>query len=140
MFPLFLKNRTADVLAPSLGVVFWRLVRLCNFPAFWRQANVTPIPKGPLSSFVANYRPISIISVLSTVFERLVPVRLGRSTERSGVFPTTQFAYRKGLGISDALLCVYLTLQSALERGMMLGSYKLNSVKPLIGSTIRNSL
>ena len=37
--------------------------------------------------------------------------------ERSGVLPTTKFAYRKGLGTCDALLCVSHTLQSALERG-----------------------
>ena len=37
--------------------------------------------------------------------------------ERSGVLPTTQFAYRKGLGTCDALLCVSHTLQSALENG-----------------------
>ena len=35
--------------------------------------------------------------------------------ERSGVLPTTQFAYRKGLGTCDAFLCVSHTLQSALE-------------------------
>ena len=40
------------------------------------------------------------------MFERLVSVRLGRFMERSGILPTTQFAYRKGLGICDALLCV----------------------------------
>ena len=33
------------------------------------------------------------------------------------MLPTTQFAYRKGLGICDALLCVLHTLQSALESG-----------------------
>ena len=54
MFPLFLK-RTADVMAPRLGVVFRRLVRQGSFPACWRQANVTPIPKGPPSSSVAMY-------------------------------------------------------------------------------------
>ena len=37
--------------------------------------------------------------------------------ERSGVLPTTQFAYRKGLGTCDALLCVSHTLQSVLESG-----------------------
>ena len=62
MFPLFLK-RTADVMAPRLSVVFRRLVRLGSFPACMRQANVTPIPKGP-------------------------------SSLRSGVLPTSQFAYR----------------------------------------------
>ena len=68
---------TADVMAPRLSVVFQRLVRLGSFPVCWRQANVTPIPKGPPSSSVANYRPISIASVLSKVFERLVSVGLG---------------------------------------------------------------
>ena len=109
MFPLFVK-RTADVMAPHLSVVFRRLVRLGSFPACWRQANVTPIPKGTPSSSVANYRPISITSVLAKVFERLVSVCLGRFMERSGVLPTTQFAYQKGLGTCDALLCVSHTL------------------------------
>ena len=76
MFPLFLK-RTVDVLAPRLIAVFRRLVRLGSFPVCWRQANVTPIQNGPPSSSVANYRPISITSVLSKVFEHLVSVRLG---------------------------------------------------------------
>ena len=52
MLPLSLK-RTADVMAPSLNVVFRRLVRLGSFLACW-DANVTPIPKGPRSSSVAN--------------------------------------------------------------------------------------
>ena len=81
-----------------------------GFPACWRQANVTPIPKGPPSSSIANYRQISITSVLSNVLERLVSVCLGRFVERSGVLPTTQFAYRKGLGTCDALLCVSHTM------------------------------
>ena len=97
--------------------MFRRLVRLGSIPACWRQANVTPIPKGPPSSSVANYRPISITSVLSMVFERLVLVCLGRFMEYSGVLPTTQFAYRKGMGTCDALLCMSHTLQSALESG-----------------------
>ena len=44
-------------------------------------------------------------------------VRLGRFMEGKGVLPTTQFAYRKGLGICDDLLCVAHSLQSALEMG-----------------------
>ena len=43
-------------------------------------------------------------------------VRLGRFMECSGVLPT-QFAYWKGLGTCNALLCMSHTLQSALESG-----------------------
>ena len=51
------------------------------------------------------------------VVEPLVSVRLGRFMERSGVLPTTQYTYRKGLGTCDALLCVSHTPQSTLESG-----------------------
>ena len=71
-------------MATRLSVVFRRLVRLGSFPVRWRQANVTPILKGPPSSSVANFGQISITSVLSKVFECLVSVRLGRFMQRSG--------------------------------------------------------
>ena len=58
-------------------------------------------------------------------------VRLERFMERIGVLPTTQFAYRNGLGTCDALLCVSHTLQSALESGQ-----EARIVQPLTGSTI----
>ena len=101
--------------------MFRRLHRLGSFLAFWRQANVTPIPKGQPSSSVANYRPISITSVLSKVFEGLVSVRLRRFMERGDVLPTTPFTYRKGLGNCDALSYVSHTLKSALESGQEAG-------------------
>ena len=44
-------------------------------------------------------------------------VRLGRFMERSGVLPTTQFAYRKCPSTCDAHLCVSHTLQNASESG-----------------------
>ena len=44
-------------------------------------------------------------------------VPLGQFTERSCVLQTTHFAFRKGLGTCDAVLCMSHTLQSALESG-----------------------
>ena len=96
-----------------------RLVRLGSFPACWRPSNVTPIPKGSPSSPVANYLPLSITSVLSKVFERpWCQFVLDDLWNAVMCFqPCTQFAYRKGLGTCDALLCLTHTLQSALENG-----------------------
>ena len=92
-FPLFL-SKTAVVLASRLAVVFLRLLRFGSFPAGWRVANVTPIPECPPSSSA------------SWVFYGW-----------RGVLPTTQLAYRKGLGTCDAFLCVAHTLQNAVEMG-----------------------
>ena len=122
------------MLWPRLSVVFRRLVRLGSFPPCWRQANVTPIPKSPQSSSVANFRPISITSVLSMVFDTLVSVRLGRFMECNGVLPTIKFAYWRGLGLCDAL-CPLSKVHWRVDRRQ--GSCRLMSVQPLIGLTIR---
>ena len=102
---------------PLVSLWYFGPLRLGSCPVCWRVANVTPIPKGPPSSSAFNYRPIFFTPILDKVFERLVSVRLGRFMECRGMLPTTQFAYRKGLGTCDAFLCVAHTLQSALQMG-----------------------
>ena len=128
---LFFLRELLILWPPRLSVVFRRLVRLGSFPACWRQANFTPIPKGPPSSSVANYRPISITSVLSKVFERQVSVRFGRFMERSGVLPTTQFAYRKGrVPLMHFCVCP-IHCRAHWRMGRMLGSCRLTLVQLL---------
>jgi len=115
-FPMFFQ-RTASVLAPKLSTLFRKLLRLGEFPLQWRMADVTPIPKGPMSALVSNYRPISITPVLSKVFERLISSRFGCFLERSGVLPSHQYSYRKNLGTCDALLDIVCSGQRALDMG-----------------------
>ena len=69
MFPFLMG--TADVIASRFSVVFRRLVRLGSFPPCWREVYVTPISNCPPSFSVANYRLISITSLLSKVSVRL---------------------------------------------------------------------
>ena len=116
------------------SAVFRRLNRLGSFPACWRQANVTPIPKSPPSFSVANYLPITITPLFFKLCERLGSVRSLRFIERGGVLPTTKFGCRKGLGTSDALLCESKVHWSVSRR---LGLCRVTSAQPLIGSTIR---
>ena len=96
MFPLLLK-RTAYVMASRLSVIFRRLVRLCST----RLSGDTPIylPNSERSIVLLCCKLLT-----DKVFERLVSVCLGRFMEHSGVIPSTQFAYRKCLGTSDAIL------------------------------------
>ena len=114
-FPLLFKE-LAPALSTKICTVFRRLLREGSFPIPWRCANVTPTPKGPLSSLPSGYRPISITPVLSKVFEKLLARRLGCYMETEGIFHEHQFAYRKGLGTCDALLDVVCSGQAALER------------------------
>ena len=60
----------APVVAPSLA----KLINICitsgTFPAVWKEAKVTPLHKGNSKADKNNYRPISVLPVLSKIFER----------------------------------------------------------------------
>ena len=110
----FYLKTAADGMAPvlvwySLGFFDWVVSMLAGDTLF----DVTSITKVQSSPSVANYRPIPVTPVFSEAIKRLVSVRLRRFIERSGVLPTTQFAYWKRLCTCDVLLHVSHTLQSA---------------------------
>ena len=52
-------------------------------------------------------------------------VSLGRYVERSGMLPTTEFVYRKGLGTCDVLCRVWGTYNRELQVVLVLMNYKL---------------
>ena len=112
-----------------------RLVCLGGFPTCWRQANVTPIPKGPPSSSVANYRPISITSVLSKVFELLVSVRTQWCNAVVSFQPPNLLTGKVWVPVMHLRVCP-IHCRVHWRVGRRLGSCRLTSVQLLIGSTI----
>ena len=123
-------------LPSRLSVVFrWRF-RLGSFPACWRQANVTPISKGPPSSSVANCRPVSKPSVFSKVFERPVSVCHGRFWNAVVCFQPPSLLI--GNGWVPVMHCYACRIHCKVHWRvvMRLGSCGLISVLHLIGSII----
>ena len=56
---------TANAIFPSVTALFNKSIRSERIPNKWKQANVTPIPKGSNSSSVSNYRPIYLFTLNS---------------------------------------------------------------------------
>ena len=69
--PRLLKE-AASILKYPLCTLFNLSLTLSTFPSEWKYANVTPIFKKYCPSNLKNYRPISLISILAKVMERLV--------------------------------------------------------------------
>lgn len=86
-----------------------------SFPVFWRTTNFTPVPKGQLSPFVENYRPIAITSEPSKAYEQMISTSLVWIFWSNCILLSQQYAFRKGLGTCDALLNVPHVLQAAVE-------------------------
>jgi len=76
-----------------------------KFPASYKRAQVLPLLKknGLDILLLGNYRPISNLSTVSKVLERLVLTRLRPHLLESVNFTEYQSAYRKGHSIETAL-------------------------------------
>ena len=59
-------------LAEPLCQIFNKSIRDGVFPTLWKKANVCPVFKRGDAAIVSNYRPISLLSTVSKVFEHAV--------------------------------------------------------------------
>lgn len=69
--PIFLKL-TAESISKPIFLLYRLSLHKGEIPLIWKTANVTPVFKSGSKNDVTNYRPISLLSVLSKVLERLV--------------------------------------------------------------------
>lgn len=69
--PIFIK-KTYRHLSLPLKILFEKSLQCSQFPSYWKHANVVPIHKKGDKENVKNYRPISILSHFSKIFEKIV--------------------------------------------------------------------
>ena len=67
---------TSEQIAPSLTLLFNKSLEEGVFPDEWKLANIVPVYKKDDRQYVENYRPISLLTIISKVLERCVLVRL----------------------------------------------------------------
>ena len=67
-----LTRECADIISGLLCDLFNKSLMSGIFPDDWKCARVTPLFKQGESSDLNNYRPISVISVIAKVLERIV--------------------------------------------------------------------
>ena len=60
---------TIDAIVPSLTRLFNLSLSTGTFPNSWKLAHIVPVPKSGDSADPTNYRPISILSVVSKLLE-----------------------------------------------------------------------
>ena len=65
-------QETAEVLAEPLSELFFQSTQLGMFPDRWKRAHVTPVHKKDNKQIKENYRPISLLSCIGKIMERVV--------------------------------------------------------------------
>lgn len=87
-------------------------------PRHFKIAEVVPIHKKGSKELTTNYRPISLISNVAKIFEKLLQKRIVHFIEKYHILSTMQFGFRKGIGTKDALGKITETIYANLDKSI----------------------
>jgi len=102
--PTIIYKYCSTVLSPVIADLFNASVQHGKFPSPLKLARVTPIFKSGDATVPSNYRPISILTDLSKVFEKLMYKQLSGFLKSFDVLTACQFGFQQNSSTSDALL------------------------------------
>ena len=115
---------TVDTLRLSLDILNEPLCYLCNrsliegvFPNEMKLANVLPLFKSGDPMLFNNYRPVSLLCVLSKVFEKVMYSRLLSFIENHNLLFQYQFGFRQMHSSYMALMIMMDKITAAMDRG-----------------------
>ena len=106
---------------PELSYILAKLFNKCLkescFLDCWKVSSVVPVFKNVGERSTAkNYRPVSLLSVVSKVFEKLVNNRIVDRLEKCGLFSDFQYGFRSSRSTADLLTVVSDRIARAFNR------------------------
>ena len=116
--PTRLLKSCLDALLPPITTLFNLCISENTFPAQFKHALVTPLIKKPSlpKDDLSSYRPISNLSFLSKLLERVILNRLMAHLQSFPSLSPLQSAYRKFHSVETALLRIHNDLLSSIDR------------------------
>ena len=115
-FPSRVLKECAFQLAPSLHYLFTKSLRLSQIPTEWKLANIIPLHKKGVKEYVENYRPISLLSIVSKTLERFVLNHLSLRIQES--VHSAQYGFISGRSSTSQLLSTLHNIGKDLDKGL----------------------
>jgi retron-type reverse transcriptase len=111
---------TCDILARPITNIVNHMLRNSTFPDQLKIARISPIYKKDDPLIKSNYRPVSILPVLSKVFERAICEQL--ETYFDSIFHPMLSAFRRGFSCQTTLIALTEQWRKALDRNHKAGA------------------
>ena len=114
--PVHIIKENRDLLSIPLTILFNQSINTGTFPEKFKLAKVIPIHKTGSKTDLCNYRPISILSNFSKIFESLMKNQLMTYLNKTNILNNRQFGFRSGFSTFDAINTFMSDLYSALNK------------------------
>ena len=111
-----LKASAEEIVVPLTYLVNFSLMT-GTFPQNWKIARICPVFKGGIRNEPCNYRPISILPLLSKIVERAVFDQLYPYLNEFNMIHETQSGFRPGYSTTTALLNVTEDWLNEIDKG-----------------------
>ena len=106
---------SAHIIAPHLTNIINTSLDLNIFPDAWKVSRIAPVPKVDCPTSMDDYRPISILPILSKIFEKIIITQLIGFIDNAKLYPDTLSGCRKGHSTVTALMHIKDTCLKALK-------------------------
>ena len=114
--PPFLLKKLCPEIVSILETFFNHSINLGIYPSVLKVARVVPVFKSGSKELVSNYRPISILSCLNTVYEKILLARLKDYLDKNKIINKNQFGFRNDHCTTHAMIDIICNYYDNIDR------------------------
>lgn len=96
-------NHIADEISAPLAYIINKSIDKGYFPKSFKIGVVKPLYKGGDNTDIGNYRPISVISNVAKVYEKILKSRFAKFIDKYKILSDRQYGFRNGKSTEDAI-------------------------------------
>jgi len=111
----FVKPVSQYLISPLTHIIN-SCIQSSTFPDVWKISRICPVPKVNDPQSLVDYRPISILPILSKVFERVILQQLTDHIESKAIFLERQSGFRKSHSTTTILLKLKDDIKTAMNK------------------------
>ena len=117
-----ISNKLVKAIIPCICDTLVTLINTCmsegKFPKIFKTAVVIPLYKGKDKREINNYRPISLLSCISKIFEKVILHRMVSFAQKENLLYEGQYGFRTNRSTTDACLDYIGNIINSLENNM----------------------
>ena len=97
---------SALIIAPVLTRLYNSCISTETYPRILKIGKIIPIHNGDAKDHCCNYRPISLLSSFSKIFEKCLYERIYSYLNKNKILTPVQFGFKQNFSTSDAVKAI----------------------------------